>query len=603
MWQPYGTGPNTGHIVWDYPIKKGGIIGGAYGSISNVAGVNDGTVIMGGRVFYNVPSSKPSQFICIDESTGQVQYTAEGSISSGIHIPGSAYAQSTPTNLVLLESSAGAGFTTYLYGTSGSTWNYYDPFTGALMRSIVNCGSGARLVDGTELAFGVGTVPGQTGRYVYCWNMTKVPTSGTNANNWTAGIVWSKQMPTPLVTYSGIIFSLYGISTDQSTIVAGVSRTNQFWAYNAQTGASIWNLTLNYPVLGNEAFCMQGVDKFIVFDPTAATFKCYSILTGGLLWETPSLGDSPWATTWTLYRSVTNDLSNVYFALPDGSIRAFSLADGHLVWTSTAISSTEYANNAIPLVAGGVVLVDGKLYVYAGYSINYQINPVPRFATLICIDATTGDTLFTLNGGVAPAAAANGYLIGGSTFDGNMYCLGKGQTSTSVTIQNNVITNHATALITGNVLDQSPAQPGTPAVSDVSMSEWMDYLNMQNATLLNNPPKPEGVQVTLTAVDPNGNTIDVGTATTDYLGNYGVNFVPTISGMYMIIANFAGSDSYYPSTSGTKLTVIEAPAATSTATPMNYDAINNNTTISVAVVGIAIIIAIAAAVLLLRKRP
>ena len=38
------------------------------------------------------------------------------------------------------------------------------------------------------------------------------------------------------------------------------------------------------------------------------------------------------------------------------TVRAYSLTDGHLVWTSTAIPSTEYANNAVPLVDGGIGL-------------------------------------------------------------------------------------------------------------------------------------------------------------------------------------------------------------------------------------------------------
>ena len=80
---------------------------------------------------------------------------------------------------------------------------------------------------------------------------------------------------------------------------------------------------------------------------------------------------------------------------------------------------------------------------------------------------------------------------------------------------NKVIAKGATVQIQGNVLDQSPAQPGTPAVSDSSMSEQMDYLHMQNATLLNSGYTPTGVQVTLTAVDPNNNTEIIGTSTTN----------------------------------------------------------------------------------------
>ena len=41
---------------------------------------------------------------------------------------------------------------------------------------------------------------------------------------------------------------------------------------------------------------------------------------------------------------------------------------------------------------------------------------------------------------------------------------------------------------------------GVPAISDANMSVWMDYLYMQNATLLNSPPDCIGVPVTLTAI-------------------------------------------------------------------------------------------------------
>ena len=34
LWQPYGSGPNTAHIVWSVPYKAGGIIGGDYGSLA-----------------------------------------------------------------------------------------------------------------------------------------------------------------------------------------------------------------------------------------------------------------------------------------------------------------------------------------------------------------------------------------------------------------------------------------------------------------------------------------------------------------------------------------------------------------------------------------
>jgi len=609
-WQPYGTAPNSGHIVWKQPIKIGGMIGGDYGSISYVASTQ-AVVVMDGKVFTNIPlpvistaafGSSVNQFRCIDQTTGQVLYVANGSISGGIHLPGSEYAQTNVATqeggIVVLPSSYGSYQYSYLYGTAtvaGITyWNYYDPMTGTLVRQISNCSS-ARLIDGTVLAFGAANSPTILGgSYVYRWNLTSVVN-----NNWSTGITWKTPMPKPNAYLTPSIFA---VSQDASVIVVG-SR-NQYWGYNADTGAQLWNLTLDYPVTTNEEMALANVDMFIVFDAVHSTFHCYSILTGAQLFETASFADSPWATTYTIYTSETNDLNNLYCAFPDGSVRAFSLTDGHLVWTSTAIPSTEYANNVIPLIQGGFVLVDGKIYVYGGYAISYQIDPVPRFACLLCINATTGDTLFTLNGGVAPSAAANGYLIGASTFDGNLYCLGKGKTSTSITIQNNAIVQGATVLIQGNVLDQSPAQPGTPAVSDASISEQMDYLHMQNSTLLNSPPTPTGVQVTLTAVDSNNNPITVGTTTTDAAGNFYYSYVPSQTGIYKITATFAGSNSYYSSSSETGVTVTEAPLPTATTTSNAATTTDVSSILTYLVVGIvAIIIAIAiVGVLLLRKK-
>jgi hypothetical protein len=584
-WQPYGLGPNTGHIVWDRPWKEGGIIGGDYSSYSYNVRVN-AMLVMQGKLFMNIPNT--GQFQCIEQSTGKVIYTANGSVSYGIHAPGNAYSQSSATNLVLLESSFGSNYVPYLYGTSGTTWNYYDPFSGALVRSIFNC-STARLIDGTML--GYGTASGN----LFRWNMTKVSTSGSAANNWSTGIEWQKPLPVSLI---GTNPSMFGVSTDQSTIV--LRAIHQFWGYSTKDGTLLWNITLNYPITSNEELPLYGVDDFIVFDATAGAFRGYSMLTGAELWTTsPSLISTPWATTYTIYNSMTNDYKNLYVMLPDGTMAAYSLKDGTQVWRSEAYPSTEYTNNVVPFVMAGTVMVDGKIYCYAGYSTGYQLNPVPRFAMLVCVNATTGDIIYRLNGGVAPLAAANGYVMGYGIYDGNYYCIGKGQTSTSVSIQNNVVTNHATALITGNVLDQSPAQAGTPAVADSSMSEWMDYIHMQNATLLNNPPQATGVLVTLTAVDPNGNTITIGATTTDSEGNFAVNFVPENTGMYTIKASFGGTNAYYSSHSVAHLSVIAAPETTPTSSPIANPPYELYTIGS----AIAVIVAIVVAVLLLRKRP
>jgi hypothetical protein len=360
----------------------------------------------------------------------------------------------------------------------------------------------------------------------------------------------------------------------------------------------------------NEEISLYPTNAFIVFDPTAMTFKCYSMLNGNLLWESDSFSDSTWATTWTIFLSNTNDNENFYTQFPDGTVRAYSLTDGNEVWRSTAIDSTEYPNNAVPYV-DNMVMVGGNIYICAGYSSFYRINPVSRFGMVVCVNATTGDITWTLNGGLRPSSAANGYVIATGDNDGNMYCLGKGPTSTTVTAQQQV---GGSVLIQGSVLDESPASSsadlttmfpnGVPAISDADMSTWMDYLHMQNSTLLNDPPECIGVSVTLTAVGPNGDTIPIGITTSDYKGNYGFQWTPSTSGLYTIYATFEGSNSYYMSSASTHATVSsvsELPAATSTVQPLVS---NSDLLVYLAVGVVAIIVAIAiATVLMLRKKP
>ena len=645
-WQPYGSGPNTAHIVWKDQVKEGGIIGGSYGSLSYVDGQNT-VIVMDGMVFTNVPNTTPfgqyfSQFQAWDQSTGKLLYTANGTITCGIHQPNllGAYQQSTGAaaaegGQVLLESSYGHYMYPFLWGTvtiNGIVyWNYYDALSGVLIRQYSNCGS-ARLIDGDVLAFGAQSLTSTTDTalngYAYRWNATKVATSGANAYQWNTGIEWKTLVPIPVTggvqsapgtgvasTYRGP--TIFAVSADESVIVIG-NQYQVYNAYNAATGASLWNLTLNYQTQTNEELQLALVDQFMIWNPTACAWNGYSIKTGALLWTTPSVASdswvsSSWASSWSIYYCETNDLNNVYIATPDGVMYAYSLTDGHLVWHSTPFLSDEYPNNAIPFVCTGTVFVDGKIYTYAGYSTSYQIDPVSRFSMMVCINATTGNTIYTLNGGIMPSAAANGYVIGSSQFDGQMYCLGKGPTSTTVTAQQQV---GGSVLVQGSVLDKSPASSdatltamfanGVPAISDANMSVWMDYLHMQNSTLLNTPPAVNGVPVSLTAVDPNGNYMNIGTVTSDGSGFFNYQWTPTTQGLYKVYATFAGSDSYFSSYAVAGATVSIASASTTTPAPTSTassSVSNSDIIMYLAIAVVAIIIAIAiATVLMLRKK-
>ena len=207
---------------------------------------------------------------------------------------------------------------------------------------------------------------------------------------------------------------------------------------------------------------------------------------------------------------------------------------------------------------------------------------------------------------------ADGKVVGLNYMDNELYCIGPGPSGTTVSAPQAVPALGSSVMITGTVTDQTPtgrlngnygldfALKGTPAISDASMGRWMEYLYEDQAK----PTNATGVPVTLTAIDPNGNIINVGTTTSDMNGNYGVVFKPEVPGTYQILASFAGSKAYSPSQDSTYLSVGQAPA---TATPQPTAAPQSIADMYLIPATIGIIVAIAIAtiviVLALRKRP
>jgi hypothetical protein len=126
----------------------------------------------------------------------------------------------------------------------------------------------------------------------------------------------------------------------------------------------------------------------------------------------------------------------------------------------------------------------------------------------------------------------------------------------------------------------------------------MDYMVQQSVAA---PMNAKGVDVTLDAVDPNGNFIHIDTVTSDMSGMFKKMFTPEVPGEYTIIATFAGSGSYGASYAETAIGVLEAPPATP---PPQYPVpIDYTMAIIGAAIAVIIAVAIVGLILLLRKRP
>ena len=202
-------------------------------------------------------------------------------------------------------------------------------------------------------------------------------------------------------------------------------------------------------------------------------------------------------------------------------------------------------------------------------------------------------------------------IAGFDTYDLQIYAMGKGPT------QNHCVSSkpwRCTRTKCTHIRTELPtlhqAQPthaiqlrfpnGVPAVSDESQSQWMLYVYKQ----FEMPTNATGVPVTISVVDANGNSREIGTTTSDSSGSYSLSWMPDISGKYTVIATFAGSKAYYGSNDQTAFVVDEA-AATPTPHPTQTTSVADLYLVP-GIIGIIIAIVIVGAVLallMLRKRP
>jgi hypothetical protein len=197
-----------------------------------------------------------------------------------------------------------------------------------------------------------------------------------------------------------------------------------------------------------------------------------------------------------------------------------------------------------------------------------------------------------------------------NSYDQQIYAIGKGPSATTISAPDISIDLGKSVMIKGTVTDVSPGTMdyalkarfpnGVAAVSDESVSAWMEYVYMQ----LPRPSSATGVPVTIDVIDANGNYRNIGTATTDTSGVFNFDWKPDISGKYTVIATFAGSNAYYPSYSETGFVVDEIPESTPTPTQAALTSVADTyllpgiaaIIIAIAIVGVVILLAI-------RKRP
>jgi hypothetical protein len=351
---------------------------------------------------------------------------------------------------------------------------------------------------------------------------------------------------------------------------------------------------------------------FVTIKIPTCTFNGYDMNTGDLLWSTDAqMNINPYGYyTWPSLISGTQTkiaYGMLYTGGYTGAVSAYYLTNGSLAWRQTYPTNGEKINDYTAMIA---LIADGKIYV--GTHEHSADTPLYKGMKVRCLDAYTGATIWEESGWAYPSAVAeaDGVFIYWNNYDGQIYAIGKGPSAMTVEAPMADVTIGSGLVIRGTVLDVSAGTKqnqqaanfpyGVPAVSEASQSKWMEYVYQQKLK----PTDTTGVPVTLSVIDSNGNFRPIGNTTSDDSGSFSFQWTPDIPGKYTVIATFAGSESYWPSSAETSFGVDLAPPTPVPATPLPQSAADMYFVPSViAIIIVIIIVGVVLAMLMLRKRP
>ena len=595
---PWVQGPNTSHIVWKRQGAIAGLIGGMAGIYGRTSNPGTPNVIYAGRCYdtLTVPINgvPTSCAVCYDLRTGE-QYYAIPTDEGGV----------TPSYIGYIspaeDSLATGTWSAELIAFSGSTLYKIDPWTGSVTtnRSVSPVRTATYYMNNYFLSLIDG--------HLIHWT-TRGSSSSFNSRI-ASNVSWPfPAMPGQYVSRTGMCAADFNVG-----IAAYVTRTyhpgsNIYWGSNVtaarlDTGELLpWKVEIPDEATYSASCIVADHGKIAILTQNGY-FLAYDLQTGRQAWKSGTM-DYPFGQPSFGAYAIQSAYGMLYRQSYDG-VYAFNWTNGEIVWKYVAPALANFESPYItngeehyPFNSGGWI-ADGKMYLY-----NTEHTPSwPRTRgwSLHCINITNGEGLWRISGEQAVGGISDGYLVAGSSWDGYMYVYGKGKSATTVEAPLTSIPLGESIVIKGTVLDQSPAQPGTPCVSKESMTTQMEYLHMQQpiAGIWNNITMT-GVPVSLDTVDPNGNYVHIADVTTEaYGGTFGFTWEPEVPGQYAVTATFMGDDSYGSSFAQTYVTVHDAPPPTAQpeqTQPPDY-------TWTIIGTGIAMIIAVAiGTVMILRKR-
>jgi len=567
--------PEAAHILWTKPYTQGGLASIDLGNVQYEMGDAYelkfmGSVIISGVLYYNRYEDQGSaaeldhDVVAVDLKTGEELWVKNWNNER------LAFGQA-----FFWDSYNYHGVFGYLWTESGQTWKAYDPLTGRWEYTMTNVPSGWNMYGpkGEIYRYTVNTRSGT----LSLWNSSRVV---SNEGSWrpqgrtfdaTNGIEWTVEIPTDLPG-SVCSYHLFDkiVGSTAGGIFGGTSPDITNWAIDVSPGNEghmVFRNTETLPAGLTLVYCdtIPENDVLIVSAKENIKYYAFSLTTGDLKWETEPEGYLAFYDKWY---GPAYGYGKFFTGRVSGVVTCYDLETGDVLWKYNVLDkyneNTWSSNHQIEYH----FLADGKICL--SYGEHSPINPLPRGGPLVVLDVENGTVLWELswanNWWGGHVMIGDSTMVGLNGYDNRLYAIGKGPSSTTVSIQNDVLSLGNSVMIKGTVMDVSPGTEeaalqlrfpnGLPAVADEDMTDWMQYVYMQ----FPRPEDIEGVEVFLKIQDPNGDWYSA-TVTTDSNGVFSHMWAPAIVGEYKVTAMFEGTKSYYASQATTVFGVDEAPAA------------------------------------------
>jgi len=413
VYQPIGTVPLSGHILWTQPQEFGGLVasntptnyGTTFYSGDSYEPRFVGAIILAGRLYFKQPLNHlgtAGNYVCEDLKTGAVLWTNTNP----------AFNPTWAQTLAYSDPNQAGSYGGYLFQAVGTTWMAFDAYTGTWVFNITNVPNGFGAVDGMggQLEYVMNWNTTSNTGWLAEWNATQLL-----QNPYNNGFEWqvvNQVFNGAGYTYQGNFISPYTWNVTLSNLNGFVLNAASGVNTNSTTGVQVGSPSINAVVPGDICFgTSSGLSQATGNQYTPNPYTLWAInlnasigSIGQVLWvqnyTAPDLMvGNPSLSSFTIRFAALDPINRVaMFAVDEtGNFIGYSLSTGQQLWET----DTTYANAAqfFSTASGSgmrPVTAYGHLF-NAGYG-----------GEVLCYDTTTGNIIWRFGAGGEGNTTENG---------------------------------------------------------------------------------------------------------------------------------------------------------------------------------------------------